>query len=59
MLRQLDDAVAEARGETRALRLGYAWAAFGRHTSPILRDWRARHPDVPLEVHRSRNAWPD
>ncbi len=52
VLRQLDDAVAGVRGETRALRLGYAWAAFGRHTSPILRDWRARHPDLPLEVHR-------
>jgi DNA-binding transcriptional LysR family regulator len=52
ILRQLDDAVAGVRGETRALRLGYAWAAFGRHTSPILRDWRARYPNVPLEVHR-------
>jgi DNA-binding transcriptional LysR family regulator len=52
VLRQLDDAVAGSRGQVRPLRLGYAWAAFGRHTSPILRDWRDRHPDVPLEVHR-------
>jgi DNA-binding transcriptional LysR family regulator len=52
VLRLLDEAVAGVRGETRALRLGYAWAAFGRHTSPILREWRERHPDVPLEVHR-------
>ena len=52
LLRQLDDAVGAARGQVRPLRLGYAWAAFGRHTVPILRDWRARHPDVELEVHR-------
>ena len=51
-LRQLDDAVDAARGRTRPLRLGYAWAAFGRHTTAIQRAWRADHPDVALEVHR-------
>ena len=51
-LRMLDDAVGAARGQTRPLRLGYSWAAFGRHTSAIQRAWRAEHPDVALEVHR-------
>ena len=51
-LRMLDDAVDVARGQTRPLRLGYAWAAFGRHTSAIQRAWRAQHPDVALAVHR-------
>ena len=51
-LAALDSVVAAARGQGRPLRLGYAWAAFGRHTGAILRSWRTLHPDVPLEVHR-------
>ena len=41
-----------ARGTVRPLRLGYAWAAFGRQTSTVLRTWREERPDVTLEVHR-------
>lgn len=41
-----------ASGRVRPLRLGYAWAAFGPHTSAVLRTWREQHPDVPLEIHR-------
>jgi DNA-binding transcriptional LysR family regulator len=51
-LQALDSVVHAAHGSVRPLRLGYAWAAFGRHTSPVLRTWREVHPDVPLEVHR-------
>lgn len=44
--------VAAARGRLLPLRLGYSWAAFGPYTQDVLRTWRAKHPDVPLEVHR-------
>ncbi|WP_433043427.1 LysR family transcriptional regulator [Dactylosporangium sp. CS-033363] len=30
------------------LRVGYAWAAMGRHTRRIQRAWAGRHPGVPL-----------
>jgi DNA-binding transcriptional LysR family regulator len=48
----IDTFVAVARGTLRPLRLGYTWAAFGRHTDRVLRMWQAEHPDVPLQVHR-------
>lgn len=32
------------------LRLGYAWAALGRHTSRLQRDWATHHPGVDLEL---------
>ncbi|GAA3385409.1 LysR family transcriptional regulator [Cryptosporangium minutisporangium] len=51
ILAAVDDALAEAVG-SRPLRLGYAWAALGSHTTPLLRAWRDAHPDVPVEVHR-------
>lgn len=51
-LAALDGVVDAASGRARPLRLGYAWAALGRHTSTVLRAWRELHPDVPLEVHR-------
>ncbi|MCV7191300.1 LysR family transcriptional regulator [Mycolicibacterium brumae] len=34
------------------LRLGYAWAAVGRHTARLQRDWAARHPDIELQLIR-------
>ncbi|MFG2041721.1 LysR family transcriptional regulator [Dactylosporangium sp. NPDC048998] len=30
------------------LRVGYAWAAMGKHTRRLQRAWAARHPAVPL-----------
>ena len=51
-LATLDSVVDAAQGRVRPLRLGYAWAAFGQHTSAILRAWREQRPEVPLEVHR-------
>jgi DNA-binding transcriptional LysR family regulator len=30
------------------LRVGYAWAALGRHTRKVQRAWAAAHPGVPL-----------
>ncbi|WP_435192586.1 LysR family transcriptional regulator [Streptomyces sp. NRRL F-5630] len=46
-----DEAVALV-GAPRALRLGHAWSAAGRFTTPLLRRWRERRPDVPLELLR-------
>ncbi|GIG87112.1 LysR family transcriptional regulator [Plantactinospora endophytica] len=37
--------VEEARTE---LRVGYAWAALGRHTRRLQKTWLAAHPGVPL-----------
>lgn len=34
------------------LRLGYAWAALGEHTTPLLRGWAQAHPDVELQLVR-------
>ena len=51
-LAALDDVTHAAHGTSRPLRLGYSWAALGTFTSPVLREWRARHPGIPLEVHR-------
>ncbi|MBW4721981.1 LysR family transcriptional regulator [Saccharothrix obliqua] len=48
----LDDALTEASAGPRPLRVGFAWAALGRHTVPLLRDWRADHPDTEVRVRR-------
>lgn len=34
------------------LRLGYAWAALGRHTARLQRDWAEHHDSVELELVR-------
>lgn len=41
----LHRAVSEAGGEVR---VGYAWAALGRHTTPVQRRWAAEHPGSSL-----------
>ncbi|MER6778128.1 MULTISPECIES: LysR family transcriptional regulator [unclassified Streptomyces] len=51
ILGELDDALAEAAGSTRPLRIGFAWAALGEHTVDLLRGWRQDHPRTPVEVH--------
>ncbi|MFD4599415.1 LysR substrate-binding domain-containing protein [Streptomyces sp. NPDC058464] len=52
ILRQLDDALTETARGVRPLRVGFAWAALGDRTVPVLRTWRQAHPDTPIEVHR-------
>ncbi|KUG58089.1 LysR family transcriptional regulator [Nesterenkonia jeotgali] len=42
---------AETRGQQR-LRLGYAWAAVGRHTRAMQRSWVERQPGVALTLIR-------
>ncbi|MBC9717694.1 LysR family transcriptional regulator [Streptomyces sp. TRM66268-LWL] len=52
ILHQVDDALAEAVAGVRPLRVGFAWAALGERTVPVLRAWREAHPGTPIEVHR-------
>lgn len=62
LLAGLDAAVAGVHEtEPSPLRLGWAWAGFGRHTVPLLQRWRQEHggllefsrPEDPLEALRS------
>jgi DNA-binding transcriptional LysR family regulator len=52
ILRQLEDAIAEAASGPQPLRVGFAWAALGDHTVPLLRGWRSLFPATPIRVHR-------
>ncbi|MGW3117789.1 LysR family transcriptional regulator [Streptomyces sp. NPDC001107] len=52
ILRQLDDALTEAAAGVRPLRIGFAWAALGDLTVPLLRGWREAHPGTPVQVYR-------
>ncbi|MGW2566279.1 LysR family transcriptional regulator [Streptomyces sp. NPDC001537] len=52
ILRQLDDALTEAAAGVRPLRIGFAWAALGDLTVPLLRTWREAHPATPVQVYR-------
>ncbi|TJY70805.1 LysR family transcriptional regulator [Arthrobacter sp. CAU 1506] len=36
----------------RILRLGYAWAALGRHTTRLQRDWAKQHDSIDLDLVR-------
>ena len=60
-LAEAQDVVREAAtGHTR-LRVGYAWSAMGRHTTPFQRRWAAEHPEIELQLVRTnsaRPAWP-
>lgn len=52
LLERLDDTVADLReAEPAPLRLGWAWAGFGRHTVPLLKRWKREHAE-PLEYSR-------
>jgi DNA-binding transcriptional LysR family regulator len=46
------DVHAAASGRMRALRLGFAWSALGRHTTEVLQTWRTENPAIALEIHR-------
>ncbi|ASU82120.1 LysR family transcriptional regulator [Nocardiopsis gilva YIM 90087] len=52
ILAHVDDALAEVSAGPRPLRIGFAWAALGHHTVPLLREWRRDHPDIPLQAQR-------
>lgn len=46
-------AAAQRRGD---LRIGYAWSALGRHTTPVQRRWSAAHPGSALLFVQSSSA---
>lgn len=59
MLQQLDAAIQRLRSPADTpLRLGWAWAGFGKHTVPLLTQWKDHHghsvymsrPDDPLQA---------
>lgn len=52
ILNQLESALEEAHAGPRPLRVGFAWAALGGFTVPLLRGWRDDHPGMPVEVRR-------
>ena len=52
ILTQVDDALSEVTAGPRELRVGFAWAALGRHTVPLLRGWRDARPDAEARMSR-------
>lgn len=55
ILHQLDDALTETARGVRPLRIGFAWAALGDRTVPLLRTWREKHPGTEVRVHRGED----
>ncbi|MEV7284763.1 LysR family transcriptional regulator [Streptomyces sp. NPDC093252] len=52
VLAEVEDLVGEATSGQVRLRIGYAWAALGRHTVPFQRRWSAARPDTELHLVR-------
>jgi DNA-binding transcriptional LysR family regulator len=48
--------VREAAAGPARLRIGYAWSAMGRHTTPFQRRWAVEHPDIELQLIRTNSA---
>jgi len=38
------------------VRVGYAWSATGRHTTPFQRRWAAEHPDIERQLIRTNSG---
>jgi len=56
VLAEVDDLVREAVSGHAQVRVGYAWAALGRHTLPFQRHWSAAHPETELRLVRANSA---
>ncbi|MFJ5772882.1 LysR family transcriptional regulator [Streptomyces sp. NPDC093094] len=56
VLAEVDDLVREAAQGAQRLRIGYAWAALGRHTLAFQRRWSAAHPATELQLVRVNSA---
>jgi DNA-binding transcriptional LysR family regulator len=50
------DVVDEAAAGHDRLRIGYAWSAMGRHTTPFQRRWAVEHPGVELRLVRTNSV---
>ena len=55
-LAEADDILRAAAAGHARLRIGYAWSAMGRHTTPFQRRWAAEHPEVELQLVRTNSA---
>ncbi|MEU8845434.1 LysR family transcriptional regulator [Streptomyces sp. NPDC048564] len=56
VLGEVDDLVREAASGHARLRMGYAWAALGRHTPAFQRRWAAAGPGTDLQLVRVNSA---
>jgi DNA-binding transcriptional LysR family regulator len=56
VLGEVDDLVREATSGRGRLRIGYAWAALGRHTPAFQRRWAAAHPGTGLQFVRVNSS---
>ncbi|KUN23320.1 LysR family transcriptional regulator [Streptomyces antibioticus] len=52
VLAEVDDLVRDATSGHAHLRVGYAWAALGRHTLPFQRRWGRERPETDLHLVR-------
>lgn len=55
-LQQARQLTAIVRDERRILRLGHAWSAVGRYTTPLLRGWKRDFADTELRLLRYNTA---
>lgn len=51
-----EDVAREAASGHSVLRIGYAWSALGRHTTPFQRRWAAEQPGTELHLIRTNSA---
>ncbi|MGW2822418.1 LysR family transcriptional regulator [Streptomyces sp. NPDC001443] len=56
VLAEVDGLVREATSGHTRLRVGYAWAALGRHTLAFQRRWGDTHPETELGLVRANSA---
>ncbi|MFJ9750828.1 LysR family transcriptional regulator [Streptomyces chartreusis] len=56
VLGEVDGLVREATSGHARLRMGYAWAALGRHTPAFQRRWAAAHPGTDLQLVRANSS---
>lgn len=58
MLAEADRFTEFVASRRSVLRLGYAWAALGRHTAALQREWAVHHESIDLELvrHNSPSA---
>ncbi|MEU6349151.1 LysR family transcriptional regulator [Streptomyces sp. NPDC047072] len=56
VLAEVDDLVREAVSGHTQVRVGYAWAALGRHTLAFQRRWSTAHPGTDLHLVRVNSA---
>lgn len=56
VLAEVDDLVRDATSGHAQLRIGYAWAAFGRHTLVFQRRWSREHPETDLHLVRANST---